>query len=127
MTPISVRQRSPLATAFVRRPYEINPDVIVCRCAKCGQIAGASPSYRLLKIAEDAHICPGADREKEHGPRKLTFVERHSFVGWTCDNCNWLFVCPDIQGPTLERLIPQFESLRDAAFAAHKCSARRRT
>jgi len=54
-----------MATAFIRRPYEINPDVVTCHCAKCGRLVGASPTYTALKALEDLHHCPAANPKKK--------------------------------------------------------------
>lgn len=55
---------------FVRRPYEPNPDIVTCHCAKCGALVGASINYRILKGMEDAHNCvessKQADAEQAH-------------------------------------------------------------
>jgi hypothetical protein len=46
-----------MASTFIRRPNEINNDVVICRCAKCGELVGGSPSYVLMKVMEDLHQC----------------------------------------------------------------------
>lgn len=58
-----------MATAFIRRPNEVNRNVVVCCCAKCGALIGASPSYALMKIMEDLHKC--TQTETAHRPKAL--------------------------------------------------------
>ncbi len=55
--------------------------------------------------------------------RKLEFVERPDFIGWACSSCGWTFQLPDkLQSASLDDLIRQAESLRDASFVSHACA-----
>ena len=82
-----------------------------------GAQAHPSPSLYVLWLQSLATM------RRVDTQRKLNYVEHPSFTGWACSNCNWVFVVPDnIQGETLDIMVGKFESLRDAAFAAHVCS-----
>jgi len=57
----------------------------------------------------------------ESKERKLEFVERPKFTGWTCSNCNWIFQIPGIEADNLDDIIRKAEALREEAFSSHAC------
>jgi hypothetical protein len=63
--PLEPGPRCQMATAFVRRPNETDPNIVNCCCANCGALIGASPSYALIAVMEGLHKCPEARRVNE--------------------------------------------------------------
>jgi hypothetical protein len=46
-----------MTNSFLRRPSETDSKIVVCHCAQCGTLVGASYTYPSLRINEDLHRC----------------------------------------------------------------------
>ena len=46
-----------MAAVFVHRANETHPGLIICSCAVCGVLVGASPSNAFVKMVEELHQC----------------------------------------------------------------------
>jgi len=46
-----------MLNTFVRRPSETNSNIVVCHCAQCGTLVGASHTYLSLRVKESLHQC----------------------------------------------------------------------
>jgi rubredoxin len=56
--------------------------------------------------------------------RKMVWIERADFEGWSCSACAWIFNPSDPPtGPSLEEMKERFEAQRDKEFASHVCAA----
>jgi rubredoxin len=56
--------------------------------------------------------------------RKMVWIERPDFEGWSCSECAWLFNPSDPPaGPSFEEMKQQFEAQRDKEFDLHVCAA----
>jgi rubredoxin len=55
--------------------------------------------------------------------RKLIWVERQDFLGWTCSGCAWVF---NPSGPLVAESIDDmklhYEQQRDKEFTSHVCT-----
>jgi hypothetical protein len=55
--------------------------------------------------------------------RKLVWVERQNFQGWTCTGCTWAFnPLGPLVGESLEEMKMQYEQQRDKEFTVHVCA-----
>jgi hypothetical protein len=55
--------------------------------------------------------------------RKMVWIERPDFEGWSCSECAWLFNPSDPPtGPSLEEMKQRFETQRDKEFDSHVCA-----
>ena len=56
--------------AFMREPMPKHPSLIASYCKKCKSFVAASPQPKILKSAEQAHMCNRAAELKEKKVRK---------------------------------------------------------
>lgn len=57
--------------------------------------------------------------------RRLTWVERQDFQGYSCSECDWVFEPTSGVfgfGRSLDEMKQAYEAERDKAFAAHVCA-----
>jgi hypothetical protein len=58
-------------------------------------------------------------------PRKLVWIEKPSFQGFGCSECNWMFKPSSaLLDESLDRMKEKYEAQRDKEFAAHVCVQR---
>jgi hypothetical protein len=61
-------------------------------------------------------------------PRKLVWIEKQSFHGFGCSECNWVFKPSDaLVRESLDEMKHKYEAQRDKEFVAHVCVKHRRT
>jgi hypothetical protein len=55
--------------------------------------------------------------------RKLVWIERKSFQGWTCSQCAWEFKSSGpLVGKSIEDMKRHYERDRDREFNSHVCA-----
>ena len=55
--------------------------------------------------------------------RKLDWVKRPNFQGWTCTECAWAFKpSGPLVGESIDEMKKLYEQQRDKEFAAHVCA-----
>jgi hypothetical protein len=58
-------------------------------------------------------------------PRKLVWIEKQSFQGFGCSECNWMFrPSSALLDESLDRMKEKYAAQRDKEFAAHVCVKR---
>jgi hypothetical protein len=63
-----------MSNTFLRRPSETNSDIVVCHCAQCGSLVGASHTYLSLRVSENLHQCSNQAPNRDES---LLTVEPH--------------------------------------------------
>ena len=55
--------------------------------------------------------------------RTLVWIEKQSFQGFGCSECNWVFNSSGVPvGESLDDMKREYEAQRDKEFAAHVCA-----
>ena len=55
-------------------------------------------------------------------PRQLAWVEKQTFQGFGCSECNWVFKPSGAPvGESLDEMKQKYEAQRDKEFTAHLC------
>jgi hypothetical protein len=55
--------------------------------------------------------------------RTLVWIEKQSFQGFACSECNWMFITSGaLVGESLDEMKRKYEAQRDKEFAAHVCA-----
>ena len=55
--------------------------------------------------------------------RTLVWIEKQSFQGFGCSECNWMFITSGaLVGESLDEMKRKYEAQRDKEFAAHACA-----
>jgi hypothetical protein len=55
--------------------------------------------------------------------RKLAWIERQNFQGWTCSECAWAFSpLGPLVGESLDAMKMHYEQQRDKEFKSHVCA-----
>jgi hypothetical protein len=65
---------------------------------------------------------------KESASRRLVWVEGHSFAGWGCSECAWLFnFSGPLSGKSLDEMKRTFQVQLSEEFTSHACAEHPRT
>jgi hypothetical protein len=55
--------------------------------------------------------------------RKLVWVEKPTFAGWACSECEWTFDPSEMpRGTSIGQMKENYERQRDEEFKAHVCA-----
>ena len=73
-------------------------------------------------MRETVAFSPTPRRPKVTMLRKLIWIEKRSFQGCACSECEWMFqpLGPPV-GDSLDEMKEIYERLRDKEFAGHVC------
>jgi rubredoxin len=76
-----------------------------------------------------ASACEGSmlHNGQENPSRQLITINRRSFEGWSCSNCEWIFrpSGPPV-GKSLDEMKQNYQRQLSQEFAAHACSNHKR-